>query len=48
MWKGSVVKSYHMTNGLLIHTVCGKIFAHFLMYCIRKPFPIYDFATYPM
>jgi hypothetical protein len=31
---GAVAKSY-MTNGLLIY---GEILAHFLIYCIRKPF----------
>jgi hypothetical protein len=41
---GAVAKSY-MTNGLLIY---GEIFAHFLIYCIRKPFLIYDFATAPL
>jgi hypothetical protein len=28
---GAVAKSY-MTNGLLIHTLYGEIFAHFLIY----------------
>ncbi len=41
---GAVAKSY-MTNGLLIY---GEIFAHFLIYSIRKPFLIYDFATAPL
>ena len=41
---GAVAKSY-MTNDLLIY---GEIFAHFLMYSIRKPFLIYDFATAPL
>ncbi len=41
---GAVAKSY-MTNGLLIY---GEIFAHFLIYCIRNPFLIYDFATAPL
>jgi hypothetical protein len=37
---GAVAKSY-MTNGLLID---GEIFAQFLIYSIRKPFLIYEFA----
>ncbi len=41
---GAVAKS-DMTNGLLID---GEIFAHFHIYCIRKPFLIYDFATVPL
>ncbi len=41
---GAVAKSY-MTNGFLIY---GEIFAHFLTYCVRKPFLIYDFATAPL
>jgi hypothetical protein len=31
-----------MTHGLLIY---GEIFAHFLIYSIRKPFLIYDCST---
>jgi hypothetical protein len=31
-----------MSNALLIY---GEIFAHFLIYSIRKPFLIFDFAT---
>ncbi len=41
---GAVAKSF-MTNGLLIY---GETFAYFLIYCIRKPFLIYDFATAPL
>jgi hypothetical protein len=41
---GAVAKSY-MTNGVLIY---GEIFAHFLIYSIRKPFLIYYFATAPL
>jgi hypothetical protein len=41
---GTVAKSY-MTNGVLIY---GEIFAHFLVYCIRKLFLTYDFATSPL
>jgi hypothetical protein len=41
---GAVAKSY-MINCLLIY---GEIFAHFLIYSIRKPFLIYDFATAPL
>ncbi len=41
---GAVVKSY-MTNGLLLY---GEIYAHFLIYSIRKPFHIYDFAAAPL
>ncbi len=41
---GTVAKSY-MTNDLLIY---GKIFSHFLIYSIRKPFYIYDFTTSPL
>jgi hypothetical protein len=40
---GAVAKSF-MTNDLLIY---DKIFAHFLIQYIRKPFLIYDFATAP-
>ncbi len=43
-WNGAVAKSY-MTNGLFIY---GEIFAHFLIYCLMKPFLIYDFATAPL
>ena len=42
--EGSGAKSY-MTNGFPIF---GEIFAHFLIYCIRKPFLIYDFAPDPI
>ncbi len=38
---GAVAKSY-MANGLLKY---GEIYAHFLIYSIRKPFLIDDFAT---
>jgi hypothetical protein len=41
---GAVAKAYR-TNGLLI---CGEIFAHFLIYSIRKPFLIYGFASDPL
>jgi hypothetical protein len=41
---GAVAKSY-MTSGLLIY---GEIFAHFLIYVLRSPFLIYDFATAPL
>jgi hypothetical protein len=41
---GAVAKSY-MTNSPLIY---GEIFAHFLIYCIRKHFLIYNFATAPL
>jgi hypothetical protein len=42
--KGAVAKSF-MTNGLLIY---DKIFAHFLIQYIRKPFLRYGFATGPL
>jgi hypothetical protein len=42
--EGSGAKSY-MTNGLLIYR---EKFAHFLIYNIRKPFLIYDFAPDPI
>ncbi len=41
---GAVAKSY-MTNGLLIQYMV-EIFAHFLIYCIRKLFLIYDSLLY--
>jgi hypothetical protein len=41
---GAGAKSY-ITNRLLIN---GEIFAHFLIYSIRKPFLINDFATAPL
>ncbi len=49
---GAVAKLY-MTNGLLIQYM-GKFLRissykkNFLIYCIRKPFLIYDFATAPL
>jgi hypothetical protein len=41
---GAIAKSY-MTNCLLIY---WEIIPHFLIYCVRKPFLIYDFAIAPL